>query len=59
MEWVWSYTNRAYYFANEHNTSSIRLHEAFGFRPLGTFSTIYGVTADNGQSNLILVAVSR
>ncbi|WP_082177579.1 GNAT family N-acetyltransferase [Arthrobacter sp. RIT-PI-e] len=59
LEWIWSRTDRAYYFANEHNTPSMRLHEAFGFRVFGTFSTIHGVTADGGQSNLILFAAAR
>lgn len=33
MEWIGSHTDAAFYFTNEHNTASIRLHEAFGFRP--------------------------
>jgi aminoglycoside 6'-N-acetyltransferase I len=59
LEGIWSRTDHAYYFANEHNIASIRLHETFGFRALGSFSTVHGVTADNGQSKLILFAASR
>lgn len=59
LEWIWSHADHAYYFANEHNTASIRLHETFGFRALGSFSTIHGVTSDDGQSELILFAASR
>lgn len=59
LEWIWSHTDRAYYFANEHNTASIQLHEAFGFHPLGAFPEIHGVAADDGQSNLILFAATR
>ena len=58
LEWVWSQAGHAYYFANEHNTASIRLHEAFGFHALGKFSAIHGVIADDGQSDLILFAAS-
>lgn len=54
MEWIGSHADAAFYFANEHNTASIRLHEAFGFRPLGSYSAIHGVTADDGRSKLIL-----
>lgn len=59
LEWMWSRTDRAYYFANEHNTASIQLHEAFGFHALGAFCEIHGVTADEGQSKLILFAATR
>lgn len=59
LQWIWSYVDHAYYFANEHNVASIRLHETFGFRALGSFLTIHGVTADNGESKLILFAASR
>lgn len=59
LEWIWSHTDRAYYFANEHNTASIQLHEAFGFQPLGAFPEIHGITADDGQPNLILFAATR
>ncbi len=34
LMWIWSHSDRAYYFANEHNTASIRLHETLSFRPL-------------------------
>ncbi|WP_168796585.1 GNAT family N-acetyltransferase [Arthrobacter echini] len=59
LEWIYSYTDCAYYFANEHNTASIRLHEQFCFHPLGSFAEIHGVTADNGRSKLILFKASR
>lgn len=59
LEWIWKHADHAYYFANEHNTASIRLHEIFGFCALGSLSTIHGVTADNGQSKLILFVASR
>lgn len=59
LEWIWSHSDSAYYFANEHNCASIQLHEAFGFRLLGRFPAIHGVTADNGRSQLVLFAGSR
>ena len=58
LDWIWSQDDHAYYFANEQNTASIRLHAKFGFCALGSFSTIHGVTADNGQSKLILFEAS-
>lgn len=59
LGWIWSVAGTAYYFANEHNTASIRMHAGFGFRELGRFANIHGVTADDGQSNLILFEASR
>ncbi|MBT2551535.1 GNAT family N-acetyltransferase [Arthrobacter sp. ISL-5] len=54
MEWIWSQASSAYYFANEHNTASVRMHEALGFRPVARFAEFHGVTADEGRSELIL-----
>ncbi len=59
LEWIWSRASIAHYFANEHNTASIRMHDALGFRPVARFSEIRGVTADDGRSELILFAASR
>ncbi|MFJ4169846.1 GNAT family N-acetyltransferase [Paenarthrobacter sp. NPDC089714] len=59
LEWIWSRDSIAYYFTNEHNTASIRMHEALNFRPVARFSEIRGVTADSGQSELILFKASR
>lgn len=58
LDWIWSVSQTAYYFANGHNTASIRMHERFGFRELGRFSSIRGVTADGGRSKLILFKAS-
>ncbi|MFC3299362.1 GNAT family N-acetyltransferase [Arthrobacter agilis] len=58
LGWIWSRAGHAYYFANEHNIASIRLHEAFGFHALGNFSAIHGVVADDGQSDLVLFMAS-
>ncbi|MGO4856852.1 GNAT family N-acetyltransferase [Arthrobacter sp. 2MCAF14] len=59
LEWIWSRTSVAHYFANEHNTASIRMHDALGFQPVARFSEIRGVTADDGRSELTLFAASR
>jgi aminoglycoside 6'-N-acetyltransferase I len=59
LEWIWTDSRSAYYFSNEHNTASIRMHERFGFRRLGRFSSIRGVVADDGDSDLILFEASR
>ncbi|WP_285242256.1 GNAT family N-acetyltransferase [Pseudarthrobacter sp. fls2-241-R2A-127] len=54
MEWIWARSSTAYYFANEHNTASIIMHETLGFQSIGRFAQIRGVTADNGRSELVL-----
>ena len=59
MDWIWARATSVFYFANEHNTASIAMHEALGFRPVGRFPSIHGVTADHGRSGLILFAASR
>jgi aminoglycoside 6'-N-acetyltransferase I len=59
LEWTWSRASIAYYFTNEHNTASIRMHETLNFRPLARFSEIRGVTADDGRSELFLFEASR
>ncbi|RAX44109.1 GNAT family N-acetyltransferase [Arthrobacter sp. AQ5-06] len=59
VEWIWSQSSSVYYFANEHNTASIRMHETLGFRSVGRFAEIRGVTADDGRSELVLFAASR
>lgn len=58
LEWIWSRASFAYYFTNEHNTASIKMHETLGFRPVARFSEIRGVTADDGRSELILFEAS-
>ncbi|WP_404502170.1 GNAT family N-acetyltransferase [Arthrobacter sp. GAS37] len=58
-EWIWSQAPIAYYFAKEHITASIRMHETLGFRPVARFPAIRGVTADDGRSELILFEASR
>lgn len=59
LEWIWSRASTAYYFTNEHNTASIRMHETLGFRPVARLPQIRGVTADDGRSELILFEASR
>jgi hypothetical protein len=59
LEWIWSRAPVAYYFTNEHNTASIRMHETLNFRPEARFSEIRGVTANDGRSELILFEASR
>lgn len=59
LEWIWQRAERAFYFANEHNTASIELHRTMGFEPIATAPTFHGVSADNGQSQLILFEARR
>ncbi|MDQ0260830.1 GNAT family N-acetyltransferase [Sinomonas atrocyanea] len=59
LEWIWTRSSTAYYFANEHNTASIQMHEALGFQPRGRTKEIRGVRADDGRADLILFEASR
>ncbi|MGO4238341.1 GNAT family N-acetyltransferase [Pseudarthrobacter sp. YAF2] len=59
MEWAWSRSSTVYYFANEYNTASIKMHETLGFQSIGRFAEIRGVTADEGRSELVLFQASR
>ncbi|MFE5837436.1 GNAT family N-acetyltransferase [Arthrobacter sp. NPDC056493] len=59
VEWIWSRSSSVYYFANEHNTASIRMHEALGFQFAGRFAEIRGVSADDGRSELVLFQACR
>ncbi|WP_416417955.1 GNAT family N-acetyltransferase [Paenarthrobacter aromaticivorans] len=59
LDWIWSRSSTAYYFANEHNTASIRMHETLGFQSIGRFGQIRGVTADDGRSKLVLFQASQ
>ncbi|WP_255769253.1 GNAT family N-acetyltransferase [Pseudarthrobacter sulfonivorans] len=59
MEWIWARAASAYYFANEHNDASITMHEVLGFHPVARFAEIHGVTADHGESELILFEAAR
>lgn len=54
LDWIKERSARAYYFANEHNAASIRMHEAMGFRPIARLPQIHGVNADEGRSELVL-----
>lgn len=59
VDWIWSRSFTVYYFANEHNTASIRMHQTLGFQPVGRFAQIRGVTADDGHSELVLFQARR
>lgn len=59
LDWIWSRASTVYYFTNEHNMASIRMHETLNFRPVARFSEIRGVTADDGRSELILFEACR
>ncbi|MBD7993917.1 GNAT family N-acetyltransferase [Arthrobacter sp. Sa2CUA1] len=59
LELIWAWASAAYYFTNEHNTASIRMHETHAFRPVARLREIRGVTADDGRSELILFEASR
>ncbi|GHG54431.1 hypothetical protein GCM10012320_25680 [Sinomonas cellulolyticus] len=58
LEWIWTQSSTAYYFANEHNIASIQMHEALGFQPKGRAKEIRGVREDNGRAELILFEAS-
>jgi len=59
LDWIWARAATTYYFTDERNTASIRLHEVLGFQPVARFEMIRGVTADHDGERLILFEASR
>ncbi|MGO2052590.1 hypothetical protein CIK76_13355 [Glutamicibacter sp. BW80] len=54
LEWIAVRSQRAYYFTNERNVSSLRLHAKFGFVQIAAGEEIRMVRADDGDSKLLL-----
>ena len=54
LEWIRARSPRAYYFTDEENEASIRMHEVLGFRLVGRFSEIRGSRPNVPGSALLL-----
>ncbi|WP_091707479.1 GNAT family N-acetyltransferase [Microbacterium sp. cf046] len=59
LDWIWARAGRVCYFTDETNVASIRMHEALGFRLLGRFPQIRGVTADEPDAAMLLFEAVR
>ncbi|WP_404289984.1 GNAT family N-acetyltransferase [Glutamicibacter arilaitensis] len=54
LAWIAARSQRAYYFTNKRNDSSLRLHAKFGFVQIAASEEIRTVRADDGDSKLVL-----
>lgn len=59
LAWIAPRADVVYYFTNENNTASIKLHESFGFQLLFAAGSLHSVLADDGRSKLLLFALHR
>ncbi len=59
MEWVWSRSDRVYYFTDDHNAASILMHAALGFEEIGRAPVIRQRHADNPTGDLVLFTAGR
>jgi aminoglycoside 6'-N-acetyltransferase I len=57
IDWVWARSDTVYYFTDDDNTASMRLHAGFGFHEVARLPTILGARA-NGES-LVLFRAAR
>lgn len=56
IDWVWARVDTVYYFTDDDNTASIRLHAGFGFREIARLPAILGAQA-HGESLVLFRAV--
>lgn len=59
LDWIWARAPQAYYFTDEENVASVRMHATLGFQLIGGFPEIRGRTADNPGSVLLLFVAGR
>ncbi len=59
MDWVWSRSNRLYYFTDDHNAASILMHATLGFEEIARAPTLRQRRADRPTGNLILFQAVR
>ena len=59
MDWVWSLSDRAYYFTDDHNAASILMHATLGFEEIARAPAIRQRRADHPNGNLILFHAVR
>jgi GNAT superfamily N-acetyltransferase len=53
LAWIADRADEAWYFANEQNAASIRLHHAFEFVEVSRAPSIHGVSFDGGEGVLL------
>jgi ribosomal protein S18 acetylase RimI-like enzyme len=56
IDWVWQRSDAVYYFTDEDNTASIRLHAGLGFEEIARVPTLLGARA-NRESLVLFCAV--
>ena len=56
IDWVWGLSDTVYYFTDDTNVASIRLHAEFGFTEIARLPTILGAQA-NHESLILFRAV--
>ncbi|WP_235565571.1 GNAT family N-acetyltransferase [Microbacterium sp. Root166] len=56
IEWVWARSDTVYYFTDDDNAASMRLHAGFGFHEVARLPTILGARA-NGESLVLFRAI--
>ena len=57
IDWVWARSDTVYYFTDDDNMASMRLHAPFGFHEIARLPTILGARADN--ESLVLFRAVR
>lgn len=48
LEWIWRYSEQAFYVTNLRNTASQELHQALGFSEVARAATLHGLEFDGG-----------
>ncbi|WP_257998403.1 GNAT family N-acetyltransferase [Zhihengliuella halotolerans] len=59
LDWIWERAESAYYFTNERNTASLRMHSQLGFAEIARRPSFHGVPADDPLSQLVLFRAAR
>jgi len=58
IDWIWARADTVYYFTDDDNTASIRMHSAFGFEEIARLPAILGAQA-NRESLVLFRSVRR
>jgi ribosomal protein S18 acetylase RimI-like enzyme len=57
IDWIWARSDAVYYFTDDDNAASMRMHSGFGFEEIARLPTILGAHADN--DSLVLCCATR
>jgi ribosomal protein S18 acetylase RimI-like enzyme len=57
IDWVWERADAVYYFTDEENGASIRMHAGLGFQEIGRHPTLLGARAN--REDLVLFRADR